>query len=178
MAGGGAAGRTESTFARGITHIHQVRVRSASPGKLLPGGVSVFSVRRTRGGAEVLLLGQDRGGVTRPEVTRSRRAVSSSRRRARQADAGAREPPGSQGAADAARGATRSALAPRARAGAARAGGDSGRVPDVWATLAGALQVSETERDGEGTRKERIGYPSALRDAGHRAGDTASVVPN
>lgn len=34
-----------------------------------------------------------------------------------------------------------SALAPGARAGAARAGDDSGRVPDVWATLAGALQA-------------------------------------
>lgn len=43
-----------------------------------------------------------------------------------------------------------SALAPGARAGAARAGDDSGRVPDVWATLAGALQVRETERGGEG----------------------------
>lgn len=153
---------------------HQVQAPS--------GRSELFSVPRTRGGAEALRLGQDPGGVTRPEVTRrslrSRRAVSSSRRRARQADAGAREPPGSQGAADAARGATRSALAPGAGAGAARAGGDSGRVPDVWATLAGALQVSETERGGEGTWRGRIGYPSALGDAGHRAGYTVSVVPN
>lgn len=109
------------------------------------GRTALFRLPRTRGGAEALLLGQDSGSVTRPEVTRRSRcscpATSSSRRRARQADARAREPPGLQGVADAARGARRSALAPGARAGAAGAGGHSGRVPDVWATLARTLQA-------------------------------------
>lgn len=144
------------------------------------GRTGLFSVQRTRAGTEAPRPGRDRGGVTRPEVTRPSRRwclAGSSRRRARKADAGAPEPPGSQGAADAARGAMWSALAPGARAGAARAGDDSGRVPDVWATLAGALQVRETERGGEGTWRGRIRYLSAPGDAGHRAGDTKSIVP-
>lgn len=138
------------------------------------GRTALFSLPRTRGGAEALLLGQDSGSVTRPEVTSRSRcscpATSSSRRRARQADARAREPPGLQGVADAARWARRSALAPGARAGAAGAGGHSGRVSDVWATLARTLQVSETERGVEGTWRARIRCPSALRDTGHTAG--------
>lgn len=81
---------------------------------------------------------------------------------------------GPRGAVHGARRATRTRLA--LGAGAARAGGDSGRVPDFGAPLAGALQVSEAEGDLDGTWRVQ-NYPGTC--LGTRAPvDTGGAIPS
>lgn len=126
----------------------------------------------------MLRPGRARRGVTRSEVTRppgAARAPVCSVAVARTLDRrGPGSHGGSRGAVHGARRATRSGLG--LGAGAARAGGDSGRVPDFGAPLAGALQVSEAEGDLAGTWKVQSDSGTCL---GTRAqGDTGDAIPS
>lgn len=130
---------------------------------------------RWRRGAQATTAGR---GVTRSEVTRPPGAVRAPVCPVAAARTLERRGPGShggpRGAVHGARRAMRGGLA--LGAGAARAGGDSGRVPDFGAPLAGALQVSEAEGDLDGTWRVQS-YPGTCLDT-RSQGNTGDAIPS